>query len=82
MKCKLMHKNIPVASVEFDEVTGVFTKIYEVINSAHLPVGVSVVNGIADRRELHAWWMARVSDLTYRISIGYCPMNLILTGIA
>lgn len=59
MKCKLMHKNIPVASVEFDEVTGVFTKIYEVINSAHLPVGVPVVNGIADRRELHAWWMAR-----------------------
>ena len=59
MKCKLMHKNIPVASLEFDEVTGVFTKIYEVINSAHLPVGVPVVNGIADRRELHAWWMAR-----------------------
>lgn len=59
MKCKLMHKNIPVVSVEFDEITGVFTKIYEVINKAHLPVGVSLTNGIADRRELHAWWTAR-----------------------
>ena len=59
MKCKLMHKNIPVASLEFDEVTGVFTSIYDVINPLHLPVGVPVVNGMADRRELHAWWVAR-----------------------
>lgn len=59
MKCKLMHKNIPVASLEFDEITGVFTKIYDVINPSHLPVGIPTVNGIADRRELHAWWMAR-----------------------
>ena len=59
MKCKLMHKNIPVASLEFDEITGVFTKIYDVINVSHLPVGVPVINGIADRRELHAWWLAR-----------------------
>ena len=59
MKCKLMHKNIPVASLEFDEITGVFTKIYDVINVSHLPVGVPVINSIADRRELHAWWLAR-----------------------
>lgn len=59
MKCKLMHKNIPVAAVEFDEVTGVFTKIYDVINPSHLPVGVTAINGAADRRELHSWWLAR-----------------------
>ena len=59
MKCKLMHKNVPVALVEFDEVTGVFTQIYEVINSGHMPVGVPVINGVADRRELHSWWYAR-----------------------
>ena len=59
MKCKFMHKNIPVATLEFDEITGVFTKIYDVINTSHLPVGVPIVNGIADRRELHAWWFAR-----------------------
>lgn len=59
MRCKLMHKNIPVATLEFDEITGVFTKIYAVINQSHLPVGVPTINGIADRRELHAWWLAR-----------------------
>lgn len=59
MKCKLMHKNIPVASVEFDEITGVFTKIYDVISPPHLPVGVTMPNGIADRRELHEWWYGR-----------------------
>lgn len=59
MRCKLMHKNIPVATLEFDEITGVFTKIYDVINQSHLPVGVPIINGIADRRELHAWWLAR-----------------------
>lgn len=59
MKCKLMHKNIPVASVEFDEITGVFTKVYDVINPSHLPVGIPTINGNADRRELHAWWLAR-----------------------
>lgn len=59
MRCKLMHKDIPVASLEYDEITGVFIKVYDVINQAHLPVGVPMINGLADRRELHAWWMAR-----------------------
>ena len=59
MKCKLMHKNIPVANVEFDEVTGYFTKIYDVINPLHLPEGVQFKNGIVDRRDLHKWWSAR-----------------------
>lgn len=59
MKCKLMHKNIPVANVEFDEVTGYFIKIYDVINPIHLPEGVQLRNGIVDRRDLHEWWSAR-----------------------
>ena len=59
MRCRIMHKNIPVVSVEFDEITGVFTKIYDVINPEHLPVGVSIMDGVADRRDLHAWWLAR-----------------------
>jgi len=59
MRCKLMHKNILVALVDFDEITGVFTKIYDVISPGHLPVGVSILNGIVDRRELHAWWLGR-----------------------
>ena len=59
MKCILMHKNVPVADVEFDEITGAYTKIYDVINPLHLPVGVQMRNGTADRRDLHEWWSAR-----------------------
>lgn len=59
MRCKLMHKKVPVALLEFDEITGVFTKIYDIINQQHLPVGISVLNGIVDRRELHTWWLGR-----------------------
>lgn len=59
MKCRLMHANIAVASVEFDEVTGVFTKVYDAQASEHLPVGVTMQNGVINRRELHAWWLAR-----------------------
>lgn len=59
MKCRLMHANVTVASVEFDEVTGVFTKIYDAEAPEHLPVGVTMQNGVVNRRELHAWWLAR-----------------------
>ena len=59
MKCRLMHKNIPVANVEFDEVTGYFIEIYDVVNPLHLPEGVQLRNGIVDRRDLHEWWAAR-----------------------
>lgn len=59
MRCKLMHKNVPVAILEFDEITGVFTKIYDIINQQHLPVGIPISNGIVDRCELHAWWLGR-----------------------
>lgn len=54
-----MHKNIPVASLEFDEITGVFTAVYDIITPSHLPVGVSVNSGALDRRELHSWWITR-----------------------
>lgn len=49
MKCILMNKNVYVADVEFDEITGAFTKIYDVINPLHLPGGVQMRNGFADR---------------------------------
>lgn len=59
MKCKLMHKNIPVMSVEFDEITGVFTGVHEVITPEHIPVGIMMANGVINRKELHDWWFAR-----------------------
>ena len=33
MKCTLMHKRIPVADLELDEVTGFILKISKVINT-------------------------------------------------
>lgn len=64
MEYKLMHKNIPVVSLEFDDITGVFTKVYDIIDQAHLPVGISVINGKIDRRELHYWWVSRAIPMS------------------
>ena len=49
MKCTLMHKRIPVAEVELDDATGFIQKIGHVYAPEHLPVGIPVRNGIADR---------------------------------
>ena len=59
MNCSLMHKNVPVAKLELDEDTGVITKISEVINFEHLPIGVMKKNNIADRAALNTWWIDR-----------------------
>ena len=48
-KYVLMHKEVAVAGVELDEATGLITAVYDVSNAAHLPLGVSVRKGIADR---------------------------------
>ena len=54
-----MHKEVAVAEVELDEATGLITAVYDVSNAAHLPLGVSVRKGIADRAALNEWWMGR-----------------------
>ncbi len=59
MKCNLMHKNIPVMSLEFDEVTGSITQINDIYEPSHLPVGLSLTNGSVERRELNRWWLSR-----------------------
>ena len=58
-KYVLMHKEVAVAEVELDEATGLITAVYDVSNAAHLPLGVSVRKGIADRAALNEWWMGR-----------------------
>ena len=58
-KYVLMHKEVAVAGVELDEATGLITAVYDVSNAAHLPLGVSVRKGIADRAALNEWWMGR-----------------------
>lgn len=59
MKYTLMHKNIRVAELDLDEATGSIQKIDKICNEAHLPVGVAVKKGMADRAALNEWWIDR-----------------------
>lgn len=59
MNCKLMHKRIAVADLELDDTTGLIQKIAAVYEPKHLPVGVSIRNGYADRGALNEWWADR-----------------------
>lgn len=59
MKCTFMHKRVPVASIELDNATGFIQKIAEVYNPKHLPIGVTIKNGIADRAAFNDWWTDR-----------------------
>ncbi|MBP0960667.1 MAG: HipA domain-containing protein [Oscillospiraceae bacterium] len=54
-----MHRCMPVAELCLDEDTGFILKIVEVFEPEHLPVGVGMKKGIADRAALNDWWMDR-----------------------
>ena len=56
MKYVLMHKEIPVAAIELDEVLCGIRKIEKLYNPEHLPVGIHTVNGNVNREELNSWW--------------------------
>ncbi len=59
MKCTLMHKYIPVADIELDDATGFIQKSGALHEAEHLPVGVPVRDGRADRAALNDWWAER-----------------------
>ncbi len=59
MKCTLMHKRIPVAEIELDDVTGYIVKIGTVFAPEHLPVGIPIKKGICDRAAMNEWWTDR-----------------------
>ena len=59
MKCTFMHKRTAVAEIELDDTTGFIQKVNRMYASEHLPVGVPVRKGIADRAALNAWWTDR-----------------------
>lgn len=59
MKCLLMHKRTAVASIELDDATGFIQKIGEIYAPEHLPIGIYVKNGVADRTALNTWWTDR-----------------------
>jgi len=54
-----MHKRIAVAELLLDDTTGFIQKIGRVFQPEHLPIGVSVRKGIADRAALNEWWTDR-----------------------
>lgn len=53
MKYVLMHKNIPIVTLELDDLTCVISKIDEVFNESYLPIGVYVRSGVINRGELN-----------------------------
>ena len=59
MKCLLMHKRTPVASIEIDDASGYIQKIGEIFALEHLPIGIAVRNGIPDRTAFNTWWADR-----------------------
>ena len=59
MKYTLMHKDVRVAGLDIDEATGSIQKIDELYDAAHLPVGIPLKKGIADRAALNEWWADR-----------------------
>ena len=55
----LMHKDIPVADLTLDEATGSIQRVDELLHGEHLPVGIPVQHGVADRAALNEWWEDR-----------------------
>ncbi len=59
MKCILMHKRIAAAELDLDDETSFIKKINNIYAPEHLPVGIPMKKGIADRSAFNAWWMDR-----------------------
>ena len=59
MDCILMHKNVPVADLQLDQVTGYILRVREILAVSHMPVGVPVKRGVLDRAALNGWWIDR-----------------------
>ena len=59
MDAVLMHKEIPVVDIVFDEESSVILGIGTIHNSEHLPIGIPEHNGVADRSEFNSWWTER-----------------------
>ena len=64
-----MHKQIAVAGIDIDNATGSIQKINKLYSPEHLPVGVLVRQGNADRAALNQWWTTR-SIPASRLDIG------------
>lgn len=59
LNCTLTHRQIKVAEIELDDATASIQRIGAVYAPEHLPVGIPVRGGIADRAALNEWWTDR-----------------------
>lgn len=55
----LMNKHTPVVELNIDEDTASILKVTEVINPEYLPVGITIINGLPDKKNLNDWWHGR-----------------------
>ena len=53
MHYTLMHKEIPVVDIELDDASGAITRVDDVHNAAHIPIGIAYKNDILDRKALN-----------------------------
>ena len=59
MHYTLMHKEIPVVDIELDDASDAITRVDDVHNAAHIPIGIAYKNDILDRKALNKWWYGR-----------------------
>ena len=59
MLCTLMNKRTPVVVLNIDDDTSTILKVSEVIRLEYLPTGITITNGLPDRKSLNDWWRGR-----------------------
>lgn len=59
MQYTLMHKNISVLEMVLDDASCTISQVAEIYHAAHVPIGISMRNGVLDRSALNAWWRGR-----------------------
>ncbi len=55
----LMNKHTPVVELNIDEDTGTILKVSKVFNPEYLPVGITFIKKLPDRKTLNDWWKGR-----------------------
>ena len=58
MKYTLMHRNIAVIDFEVDDKENI-SKVYNIYNLTHLPVGINMTGKYVNRTQLNDWWKNR-----------------------
>ncbi len=77
----LMHKDIRVVDIEIDIHTGVISKIRNLYNIEHLPIGVHIRENVVNRASLNDWWLDRsIPSSRSGIKDALAVLNLSTTG--